>query len=93
MRDFFDDMWDDAINAPYDMGEMPGGMRAPTIAVPGPAEVADEFQSGSRDFFEDKADSHSGSSSRPRPRPQQKPKSQSKPKPRSQSQQRPQPQK
>lgn len=56
MREFFEDLWDDSINAPYDMGEMPGGARAPTLSVPGPAAVADELQSGTRNFFDDNRD-------------------------------------
>ncbi|MEN8213303.1 MAG: hypothetical protein ABFR19_02970 [Pseudomonadota bacterium] len=73
MREFLDDMWDETINAPYEMGEMPGGARAPSFAVPGPAEIADEFQSGTRNFFEDKARSKSSFDDRPRPRPKPTP--------------------
>ncbi len=53
-KDMFEDMWDDGMNAPSEMGEMPGGWRAPTISVPNPVEVGDELERGSRDMFEDR---------------------------------------
>lgn len=34
--------WDDLLNAPHEMGRMPGGWKAPKISVPNPVEVADE---------------------------------------------------
>ena len=53
-KDMFEDMWDDGMNAPSEMGEMPGGWRAPTISVPNPVEVGDELERGSRDMFKDR---------------------------------------
>jgi hypothetical protein len=42
-------MWDDMLNAPSDMGRMPGGWNAPSVSVPNPIDVADEFEKASRD--------------------------------------------
>lgn len=41
-------MWDDMLEAPNEMGEMPGGWTAPNIKVPNPVEVGDEFEGTSR---------------------------------------------
>ena len=35
------DLWDDMMNAPYDMGRMPGGWRAPSLSTPDPVTVGD----------------------------------------------------
>ena len=40
--------WDDMLTAPYEFGEMPGGWTAPSISVPNPVEVGDEFEGSSR---------------------------------------------
>jgi hypothetical protein len=48
-QDRFADRWDDALNAPSDMGEMPGGWNAPSISAPNPVDVGDEFGDASRD--------------------------------------------
>ena len=48
-RDRFADSWDDTLNAPSDMGEMPGGWNAPSISAPNPVDVGDEFGDASRD--------------------------------------------
>ena len=34
-------MWDDMINAPFKMGRMPGGMRAPSLSMPDPVTIGD----------------------------------------------------
>lgn len=39
--DFTDEAWDKSINAPYDMGRMPGGWRAPSLSSPDPVTVGD----------------------------------------------------
>ena len=39
--DFTSDMWDKMINAPYDMGYMPGGWRFPSFSSPDPVTVGD----------------------------------------------------
>lgn len=38
---FTEDFWDQSINAPYDVGRMPGGWRAPSLNSPDPATVGD----------------------------------------------------
>nr|CAA6830074.1 MAG: Unknown protein [uncultured Thiotrichaceae bacterium] len=39
--DFTGDFWDEMINAPYQMGYMPGGWRFPTLSTPDPVTVGD----------------------------------------------------
>ena len=48
-KDSFADSWDDMLNAPSDMGELPGGFNAPSVSVPNPVDVGDEFDSAARD--------------------------------------------
>ena len=48
-KDKFSDAWDDMLNAPSDMGEMPGGWAAPSVSVPNPVDVGDEFEDAARD--------------------------------------------
>ncbi len=48
-KDSFADSWDDMLNAPSDMGEMPGGFYAPSVSVPNPVDVGDEFDQAARD--------------------------------------------
>ena len=48
-KDRFADRWDDMLNAPSDMGELPGGYTAPSISAPNPIDVGDEFQDAARD--------------------------------------------
>ena len=43
-EDGFSYMWDDMINAPSEMGEMPGGWNAPSISVPNPVDIGSEFR-------------------------------------------------
>jgi hypothetical protein len=45
----FADSWDDMLNAPSDMGEMPGGIKAPSVSVPNPVDVGDQFDDAARD--------------------------------------------
>lgn len=49
-------MWDDLLEAPNDLGEMPGGWTAPSIKVPNPVDVGDEFEGSSRDAPREAAD-------------------------------------
>lgn len=35
------DMWDSMINAPFKMGRMPGGWRAPSLSMPDPVTIGD----------------------------------------------------
>lgn len=39
--DFTNDTWDKMINAPYEMGYMPGGWRFPSLSSPDPVTVGD----------------------------------------------------
>ena len=48
-KDRFANRWDDMLNAPSDMGEMPGGFTAPSVSAPNPVDVGDEFQDAARD--------------------------------------------
>lgn len=40
--------WDDMMNAPARMGRVPPGWKAPTIDVPNPVDVGDEFEKNIR---------------------------------------------
>jgi len=42
--------WDDMLNAPSRMGEMPGGWTAPSISMPNPVDVGDQFQQNARNL-------------------------------------------
>ena len=48
-KDGLGDMWDDLLNAPSNVGKMPGGWYAPTISVPNPVDVGDEFENAMTD--------------------------------------------
>jgi hypothetical protein len=48
-KDKFSDTWDDMLNAPGDMGEMPGGWTAPSVSMPNPVDVGDEFGDAAKD--------------------------------------------
>ncbi len=39
--DSTNDMWNDMINAPFKMGRMPGGWRAPFLSTPDPVTIGD----------------------------------------------------
>ncbi len=39
--DFTEEIWDQGVNAPYDVGRMPGGWRAPSLSSPDPVTVGD----------------------------------------------------
>ncbi len=40
--------WDDMMNAPARMGRVPPGWKAPTIDIPNPIDVGDEFEKNAR---------------------------------------------
>lgn len=42
------DAWDDMMNAPHRMGRVPPGWKAPSIDVPNPIDVGDEFEKNAR---------------------------------------------
>lgn len=48
-KDRFADRWDDMLNTPSDMGEMPGGFTAPSVSVPNPVDVGEQFDDAARD--------------------------------------------
>ncbi len=43
------DMWDDLIAAPDDLGTMPGGWNVPSVSVPNPVDLEDQFQKASKE--------------------------------------------
>jgi hypothetical protein len=43
-------MWEDMINTPHGVGTQPGGWQAPSISVPNPIDVGDEFKNTARDM-------------------------------------------
>jgi len=44
--------WDDMINAPSRMGEMPGGWTAPEVSMPNPVDIGDQMQDNIEDLPE-----------------------------------------
>lgn len=42
--------WDDMLNAPSRMGEMPGGWTAPEVSVPNPIDIGDQMQENVEDL-------------------------------------------
>jgi hypothetical protein len=44
--------WDDMINAPSRMGEMPGGWTAPEVSIPNPVDMGDQMQDNIKDLPE-----------------------------------------
>jgi len=42
--------WDDMLNAPSRMGEMPGGWTAPEVSMPNPIDVGDQMQDNIKDL-------------------------------------------
>jgi len=44
-------VFDDFLDAPSRLGDMPPGLSAPTISVPNPIDVADELERGSKDII------------------------------------------
>jgi hypothetical protein len=47
-QDGMSQAWDDMMNAPARMGRVPPGWKAPTIDIPNPVDVADEFEKNAR---------------------------------------------
>lgn len=48
--------WDDMINSPSRMGEMPGGWTAPEVTTPNPVDVGDQMQDNVKDLPEQMKD-------------------------------------
>lgn len=46
-------MWDDMLESPGEMGQMPGGWYFPSVSTPNPVDVADQFQQQSRNLQQD----------------------------------------
>lgn len=44
--------WDDMMNAPSRMGEMPGGWTAPEVSMPNPIDMGDQIQDNVKDLPE-----------------------------------------
>ncbi len=42
--------WDDMLNAPSRMGDMPGGWSAPSVSMPNPIDIGDQFQDNIQDL-------------------------------------------
>lgn len=42
--------WDDMINAPSRMGDMPGGWTAPEVSMPNPVDMGDQMQDNVKDL-------------------------------------------
>lgn len=51
--DFTGDVWDKMINAPYDIGRMPGGWRFPSFSSPDPVTVSDAIANQVPPFAEE----------------------------------------
>ncbi len=51
--DFTGDVWDKMINAPYDLGRMPGGWRFPSFSSPDPVTVSDAIANQVPPFAEE----------------------------------------
>lgn len=47
-KDGMSQAWDDMMNAPSRMGRVPPGWKAPTIDIPNPIDVGDEFEKNAR---------------------------------------------
>ncbi len=56
----WENSWDDMINAPSRMGEMPGGWTAPEITMPNPIDMGDQFQDNLKDLPEQMRDMNVG---------------------------------
>jgi len=43
-------MWEDLISAPDDLGTMPGGWNVPSVSVPNPVDLEDQFEKASKEI-------------------------------------------
>jgi hypothetical protein len=46
MKERMAEAWDDAIQAPSDLGEMPGGWYVPSVYTPNPVDSGDQIEEG-----------------------------------------------
>lgn len=51
-KDNWENSWDDMINTPSRMGEMPGGWNAPEVTMPNPIDMGDQMQDNVKDLPE-----------------------------------------
>ena len=51
-KENWEDSWDDMINAPSNMGKMPGGWYAPEVYMPNPVDMGDQFKDNMKDLPE-----------------------------------------
>ncbi|MBE9568879.1 MAG: hypothetical protein IMF14_09290 [Proteobacteria bacterium] len=49
-KDNWENSWDDMINSPSRMGEMPGGWNAPEVTMPNPVDMGDQMQDNVQDL-------------------------------------------
>jgi hypothetical protein len=56
----WENSWDDMINSPSRMGEMPGGWTAPEVSVPNPIDMGDQMQDNLEDLPEQMKDGNIG---------------------------------
>ncbi len=56
----WENSWDDMINAPSRMGEMPGGWTAPEVTVPNPIDMGDQIQDNVKDLPDQMRDGNIG---------------------------------
>ena len=61
--DKFSDAWDDMLDSPSEMGEMPGGWTFPSVSVPNPVDVGDELETNLRDMPDNMRDAYGDGSS------------------------------
>ena len=47
------EMWDDMVNAPAEMGTMPGGWEFPTVSTPNPVDVGEELGKAAPEFVDE----------------------------------------
>ncbi len=52
--------WDDMLNAPSRMGDMPGGWSAPSVSMPNPVDVGDQFKDNARNLPDQMRNMNSG---------------------------------
>lgn len=59
-KDNWEDSWDDMINTPSRMGDMPGGWSAPEVTMPNPIDMGDQMQDNVQDLPDQMRDGNIG---------------------------------